>query len=207
MMAYHSISILAEDEGWGEIVPFLAFVAIAVISSIVKGMKEKSDARKAQEADGVHPMQMQEDDGMHSMQMKNAEDEELPWQAIESPKPPKIKLSRGRPSQPADRDGLFAQLQQSQPVQGIGAAMAELTPIAPLKPEPKPAVRRPQPVVRKRDQSDHRRLLKQQPDPILESSLSESDSHIHIRVAMSASMAKKGIILQEILSQPIALRE
>jgi hypothetical protein len=208
MMAYYSISILAEGEGWGEIVPFLAFVAIAVISSIVKGMKEKADARKAQEADGRHSMRMKKDDDTHSMQMKNAKDEELPWQTIESPKPPKIKLSRGRPSQPADRDGLFAQLQQSQPVQGIGAAMAELTPIAPLKPEPKPAVRRPQPVVRKRKQSGNRiGLLKQQPDPILESSLSESDSHIHIRVAMSASMAKKGIILQEILSQPIALRE
>ena len=71
MMAYHSISILAEGEGWGEIVPFLAFVAIAVISSIVKGMKEKSDARKAQEADGRHSMRMQEDDDTHSMRMKN----------------------------------------------------------------------------------------------------------------------------------------
>jgi hypothetical protein len=203
MMAYHSILILAEDKGWVEVVPFLALVGIAVISSIVKGLKEKSDTRKAQEADGRHSMQTQDDDGMQSMQMKNAKDEELPWQPIESPKPPKIKLSRGRPSQPADRDGLFAQLQQSQPVQGIGAAMAELTPIAPPKPEPKPVVRRPQPVVRKRS----RTLLQQQPDPILESSLSESDSHIHIRVEMSESMAKKGIILQEILSQPIALRE
>lgn len=207
MMAYHSISILAEGEGWGEIVPFLAFVAIAVISSIVKGMKEKSDARKAQEDDGRHSMRMQEDDDTHSMRMKNAKDEELPWEPIESPKPPKIKLSRGRPSRPTERDDLFAQLQQSQPVEKYAPAMAEPRPVAPLKPEPKPAVRRPQPVVRKRNQSDHRRLLKQQPDPILESSLSKSDSHIHIRVAMSASMAKKGIILQEILSQPIALRE
>jgi hypothetical protein len=207
MMAYHSILILAEEETWFEVLGFVALIGFSVVASIVKSLKEKSEERKAQEAKDTQPLRMKEDDHTHSMQMKNAKDEELPWQRVESPKPPKIKPSRGRTSQPADRDGLFAQLQQSQPVQGIGAAMAELTP-APLKPEPKPAVRRPQPVVRKRNQSGNRLgLLKQQPDPILESSLSESDSHIHIRVAMSPSMAKKGIILQEILSQPIALRE
>jgi hypothetical protein len=197
MIADHSILILAEDGGWIEFAGIIGFVALSVIASVVKSLREKADERKAQEAKDTQPLQMK----------KAAKTDESPWQPIESPKPPKIKLSRGRPSQPTDRDGLFAQLQQSQPVQGIGAAMAELTPIAPLKPEPKPAVRRPQPVVRKRGQSGSRTLLKQQPDPILESSLSESDSHIHIRVAMSASMAKKGIILQEILSQPIALRE
>ena len=196
MIADHSILILAEDGGWFEVLGFVALVAFSVIASIVKSLKEKADERRAQEAKDRQPLQM-----------KEAKKEESPWQRVESPKPPKIKPSRGRPSRPTERDDLFAQLQQSQPVEKYAPAMAELRPVAPPKPEPKPTVRRPQPVVRKRNQSDHRRLLKQQPDPILESSLSESDSHIHIRVAMSASMAKKGIILQEILSQPIALRE
>jgi hypothetical protein len=192
MIADHSILILAEEGGWIEYAGFIGLIAFSVIASVVKSLKEKAGERKAQEAKGTQPLQM-----------KKAEKEESPWQRVDSPKPPKVKPSRGRTSQPADRDGLFAQLQQSQPVDGIAPAMARLTPTAPPKPEPKPAVRRRPPAVRK----SARPALQQQPDPILESSLSESDSHIHIRVAMSASMAKKGMILNEILSQPVALRE
>lgn len=192
MIADHTILMLAEDGGWIEFAGFIAFVALSVIASVVKSLKEKADERKAQEAKDRQPLQM-----------KKAKKEESPWQRVESPKPPKVKPSRGRTSQPADRDGLFAQLQQSQPVDGIAPAMARLTPTPPPKPEPKPAVRRRPPAIRKAA----RPALQQQPDPILESSLSQSDSHIHIRVAMSASMAKKGMILHEILSQPVALRE
>ena len=196
MIADHSILILAEDGGWIEYAGFIGLIAFSVIASVVKSLREKAGERKAQEAKGTQPLQM-----------KKAEKQESLWQKVESPKPPKVKPSRGRTSQPADRDGMFAQLQQSQPVDGIAPAMARLTPTAPPKPEPKPAVRRPQPGVRKPKRSSGYTPLQQQPDPILESSLSESDSHIHIRVSMSASMAKKGIILQEILSQPVALRE
>ena len=117
MIADHSILILAEDGGWIEYAGFIGLIAFSVIASVVKSLRETAGERKAQEAKGTQPLQM-----------KKAEKLESPWQKVESPKPPKAKLSRGRPSQPADRDGLFAQLQQSQPVDGIAPAMARLTP-------------------------------------------------------------------------------